>query len=68
MLEGARAKLDRDPAGALRMLDAHARAFPSGSLGLERELIAVDALRRLHRFSLARARGEALAVRARAPD
>jgi hypothetical protein len=60
MLEEARATLDRHPSRALAMLDRHAAVFPAGQLGMERELLAVDALRRLGRSAQARARGEAL--------
>jgi hypothetical protein len=65
MLEGARTLLERNPSGALATLDAYAATFPAGRLGMEREILAVDALRRLGRFSEARARGDALLVRAR---
>jgi hypothetical protein len=60
MLEEARAMLDRHPSGALAVLDRHAVAFPAGQLGMERELLAVQALRRLGRLEEARARGDAL--------
>jgi hypothetical protein len=66
MLEQARAALDHDPRGALTLLDAHRREFPAGTLAMERELVAVDALSRLGRSADARSRGEAL-LRA-APD
>ena len=60
MLEDARAMLDRAPAETLSKLDAHAAAFPTGVLAPERELMAVEALRRLGLFAAARARGEKL--------
>ena len=63
LLEQARAKLDSDPAAALAVLDSP--ELRDGRLALERELVAVDALRRLHRFGEARSRGEALVARAR---
>ena len=63
MLENARAKLDSDPAGGLAILDSP--ELRGGHLGLERELLAVDALRRLHRFDEARSRGIALAAHAK---
>jgi hypothetical protein len=63
-LDRARALLTSDPAAALSALDAQAAAFPAGHMGLERELLAVEALRRMHRLSEARARGEALLQRA----
>jgi len=60
LLERARASLNSSPAQALSLADQHARAFPTGKLSLERELVAVDALRRLGQPRAARARGEAL--------
>jgi hypothetical protein len=60
MLEEARAMLDRYPIGALSVLERHAATFPIGQLGMERELLAVQALRRLGRQAEARARGDAL--------
>jgi hypothetical protein len=65
MLDRARALLASDPGAALSAVDALAAAFPSGHMGLERELVAVEALRRLQRVPEARARGEALLQRAR---
>jgi hypothetical protein len=63
MLEDARALLDRTPGDALSKLEEHAAAFPSGHLALEREMMAVDALRRLGRTDDARSRGRALLAR-----
>jgi len=63
LLETARGTLESDPARSLATLEAHAAEFPSGTLRLERELLAVDALRRLGRFTDARTRGEALLAR-----
>ncbi len=65
MLDKARALLGSDPDAALAVLDAHAAAYPAGHMSLERELLALDALRRLQRVSEARARGESLLERAR---
>jgi hypothetical protein len=65
LLEKARGALDRDPSSTLAMLDVHAAEFPNGTLSMERELLAVDALRRLGRVADAKARGEALLGRAR---
>jgi hypothetical protein len=65
MLDRARALLGSDPGAALAALDAQAAAFPAGHMSLERELLSVEALRRLHRVSEARARGESLLRRAR---
>jgi hypothetical protein len=65
MLERARALLDASPVEALAALDAHAAAFPTGRLAMERELLTVQALLRAGRLVDARARGEALLARAR---
>jgi hypothetical protein len=65
MLEEARRSLDRNPSAALALVDRHAAMFPGGSLGIERELLGVEALRRLGRFSDARARGMILLEQAR---
>jgi hypothetical protein len=64
MLHRARSLLDSDPKSALALLDAHASQYPSGHLALEREFIAVDALRRLQRISQARSRAQSLLRRA----
>lgn len=63
MLDRARGLLGTDPTAALAALDAHAAAFPAGHMSLEREVLAVETLRRLHRYSEARARGESLLQR-----
>ena len=63
MLERAREKLGSDPAAALAELDAHAAKFPSGQLGSERELLAIDAQKRLGRNAEAKKRGEAFIAR-----
>ena len=65
MLEEARSALDRAPAEALARLDEHAADFPTGALAPERELLAIEALRRLGRFADARRRGEALLASSR---
>lgn len=65
LLEKARSALDHDPEASLATLDACAAEFPSGTLSMERELLAVDALRKMGRLSHARTRGEALLGRAR---
>jgi len=65
MLEDARAMLERNPSEALAVLNRHATTFPNASLSIERELIAVDALRRLGRVAEAQARGTALLGQAR---
>jgi hypothetical protein len=60
LLLRARGLLDADPAAALDVAEQHARAFTSGQLGAERELIAIDALRRLGQDRDARQRAAAL--------
>ena len=42
------------------MLERHAALFPMGQLSMEREFLAVQALRRLGRLAEARARASAL--------
>ena len=63
LLESARASLDADPAAALGTLAHHASEFPEGTLVIEREVLAVDALRRLGRMGDARERARALLAR-----
>lgn len=65
MLENARASLNRDPEASLAELDACGARFPSGTLRIERELLAVDALTRVGRRDEARRRAEALLAAAR---
>jgi hypothetical protein len=65
MLEQARAALNRNPGAALAIADRHAATFPDGSLGMERELLAVQALQRLGRVAEARSRGLRLLEQAR---
>lgn len=59
MLQEANRKLAADPAGALTVLDAHKAKFPNGMLSAEREVLAVDALKRLGRTAEAKRRGDA---------
>ncbi|MGC4069680.1 MAG: hypothetical protein QM784_34480 [Polyangiaceae bacterium] len=49
VLEAARASLGSAPDRALSLTEEHARHFPRGQLGAEREFIAIDALIRLGR-------------------
>ncbi|MFT3768839.1 MAG: hypothetical protein QM820_25625 [Minicystis sp.] len=63
LLDRARAALATSPAEALTLTEAHASSFPAGKLGMEREMVAIDALRRLGRTSEARARAEAMLAR-----
>lgn len=57
LLRAARSALDREPARALALTGQHAREFPKGMLGQEREAIAINALIRLGRMGEARERG-----------
>jgi hypothetical protein len=58
-LEAIRRQLTRHPARALAAADRHARSFPDGTLGPERELLRVEALLLLDQ----RERAQALADR-----
>jgi hypothetical protein len=60
LLDQARASYASDPQAALDRLDEHARRFPGGKLSLERELLALDALKRLGRTADERARAARL--------
>lgn len=60
LLERARGALSGDPAEALRLTGEHAARHPKGKLGVEREMVAIDALRRLGRTAEARARAGSL--------
>jgi hypothetical protein len=60
LIQQARARYASDPEGTLDRLDEHARRFPEGKLSLERELLALDALKRLGRVDDERARAERL--------
>ncbi|HMA95143.1 MAG TPA: hypothetical protein VKP30_20775 [Polyangiaceae bacterium] len=57
LLRAARDAVERDPARALSLVAQHARSFPKGMLGQEREAIAINALIRLGRMTEARERG-----------
>jgi hypothetical protein len=61
LLEQARKLLGTAPAAALSLTDQHAARFPHGVLVQEREVIAVEALRRLHRTAEADRRAAAFA-------
>jgi hypothetical protein len=65
LIERARAALASRPSEALARTEEHAAQFPAGKLGMERELVAIDALSRLGRRAEARARAESLLARAR---
>ena len=65
LLEQARRLLASDPARALTILDEHAKRFSKGSLGVEREVLAVDAL--VHAGLQREAEARAERLRASAP-
>jgi hypothetical protein len=65
LIERARAALASRPAESLARTEEHAARFPTGMLGMESELVAIDALTRLGRGAEAHARAEALLARAR---
>jgi hypothetical protein len=65
LLEQARRALASDPGRALGLLAEHAERFPHGTLGVEREVLAVDALVRTSQRTEAEAR--AARLRASAP-
>ncbi len=54
-----------NPTEALERLEAHRLAYPRGKLGIEREVLVMDALLRAGRTQEARARGETLLGRAK---
>ena len=56
LLERAQAALDGKPAEALRLSREHEARFPRGALVQEREVIAIEALRRLGHTAAAQAR------------
>jgi len=56
-LQRAQDALATGPAQALALAEAHASRFPAGTLGQEREVVAIQALVRLGRVEEARARG-----------
>jgi hypothetical protein len=61
LLEQARAALKSNPAVALVRANEHAARFPRGVLVQEREVLAIQALRKLGRASEADRRAEAFA-------
>jgi hypothetical protein len=56
LLEQARRALNGSPSSALQLANQHRARFPNGVLTQEREVIAIEALRRLHRSSEAEQR------------
>lgn len=61
LLEKARSVLGSSPAAALAATEQHTARFPHGVLSQEREVIAIEALRRLHRNAEADRRAAAFA-------
>jgi hypothetical protein len=61
LLEQARAAMKGDPARALQRANEHAARFPGGVLVQEREVIAIQALRKLGRSAEAERRAQAFA-------
>lgn len=61
LLEQARLALKSDPSRALSRVSEHERRFPRGVLVQEREVLAIQALRRLGRDAEAERRAEAFA-------
>jgi len=62
-LERARGALGQSPAAALSLANQHRARFPAGVLAEEREVIAIEALKRLGRTAEAEQRVEAFARR-----
>jgi hypothetical protein len=58
LLERAREAIATDPKRALALTREHARRFPKGILAQEREVIAIDALKRLGKGSEAESRAD----------
>jgi hypothetical protein len=64
VLDAARAKLGSgDPRGALAILDDYARTYPRGRLGVEAEVLRIDALSRAGDKTAVRKRAEAFLKR-----
>lgn len=63
LLERAQDALRGRPAEALALSQEHARRFPRGMLGQEREVIAIEALAKLGRTDEARARADRFRAR-----
>lgn len=63
-LDAARSSLSAgDSKGALKALDAYARSFPRGRLGIEAEVLRIDALAKSGQTAAARTRAEAFIKR-----
>lgn len=62
-LRRAQSSLNSNPTRALALADEHPSRFPAGVLAQEREVIAIDALVKLHRTAEARTRAAAFRTR-----
>lgn len=62
LLDQARASLVSNPTRALALTEEHRRRFPKGALSQEREVIAIEALKKLGRGSEAKKRGDAFSA------
>jgi hypothetical protein len=62
LLDGARASLATNPTRALALTEEHRRRFPKGALSQEREVIAIEALKKLGRGTEAKQRGDAFSA------
>jgi hypothetical protein len=60
LLDLARERYEAHPEDTLAVLGEHAQRFPTGKLALERELLALDALKKLGRTSEEHARADKL--------
>jgi hypothetical protein len=58
LLQQSQAALDHDPAAALALAEEHARDYPRGVFGQEREMLAMEALVKLRRVPAALARAD----------
>jgi hypothetical protein len=63
LLQQARKLATQQPEAALRLLDQHAQRFPNGLLVPERELLAIEVLRRLGRDAEAERRAQRFETR-----
>jgi hypothetical protein len=59
LIERARRALATDPRRALALAQEHQRRFPAGALGVERDVIMIDALARSGQTTEARRRAQA---------
>lgn len=62
LLDQARGSLATNPARALALTEEHRRRFPKGALSQEREVIAIEALKKLGRGTEAKKRGDAFSA------